>query len=473
MINKETLQDKQFQGEVTHLKLSLRSRSQSIREALAVENYDPGRVIAENMGVLVELPNTPFGKIGQKIVKGEPLSFEESFLGMIYVVSATNTALFSGLKASFEEAHGLTDVTQAQLVAPAQTFLTSMAQKELMHSLSAEEIAGMAGAGMMDVNLRLGFRPYVLETCGMGGDRGFSVNGEKQKVINLSTLSSIVLSAMGLPVLKHGSYANTSAVGSTDAIEKLGVDIGQMSFRQIKDLFDKTGFYFSDAHISKTLHDLSHNPFMRHETINHIVGPMTPPVDRDTVLNKVIGVNEGIHPQVIARAYEVMDAKGIQRIGNVAVVSGLNAPPDGIDVLSHEELEPYMVLDELSPLSSLVAIVRAGTYEGCFVISPQDFGVSLDASSLSLTNSKSVLMEANIQALSGRAGENTKYLAMNCALGLFLAEYLDRKDAIINGRLNSDYLSEAFERCFGYLMSGQALTQLDKIIEVSQEGVKE
>lgn len=472
MINKETFSDKQFQGEVTHLKLPLRGRSQSIRESLAVENYDPGRVIAENMSVLIELPHTPFGKIGQKIVKGEPLSFDESFLGMTYVVCATNTALFRGLKSRFEEAHGLDDVTQAQLVAPAQTFLTSMAQRELMHSLSPDEIAGMAGAGMMDVNLRLGFRPYILETCGMGGDRGFSVNGEKQKVINLSTLSSIVLSGMGLPVLKHGSYANTSAVGSTDAIEELGVDIGQVSFRQIKDLFDRTGFYFSDAHISKTLHDLSHNPFMRHETINHIVGPMTPPVDRDTVLNKVIGVNEGIHPEVIARAYEVMDLKGIQRIGNVAVVSGLSANPDGTDIFNHEEVEPLMILDELSPYSSLIAVVRSGVYEGCFLVTPEDFGLTLDASLLSLTNSKEILMNMNLQALGGTGRENTKYLAMNSALGLFISEYLGRTDAIINGGLNKAYLREAYDRCFAYLISGQALTQLGKIIEASQEIVK-
>lgn len=468
MITKETLLERQFQGEVTHLKLPLRSRSQLVRESLAVENYEPGRIVLENYGILVNLSSTPFGKIGQKIVKGEPLSFEEAFLGMTYVVGATNSALFNELRTGFEDAQGLDEVTQVQLIAPAQTFLTSMAQKELTHALSPEEIAGMAGAGMMDINLRLGFKPYVLETCGMGGDRGFSVNGQKQKVINISTLSSIVLSGMGLPILKHGSYANTSAVGSTDAIEELGVDIGQTSFGQIKDLFDKTGFYFSDAHVSKTLHDLSHNPFMRHETINHIIGPLTPPVSKETVLNKVIGVNEGIHPQVIARAYEVMDQRGIQRVGNVAAVSGLSKSPKEEDILNHDEMEGIMVLDELSPVSSLVAIVRNGLYEGCFVVCPEDFGISLDVSSLSLTNSKEVLMEANMRAIEGFNDENTKYLAMNSALALFISEYLGRSDAIIEGGLNKEYLKEAYRRCFEYLLSGQALVQLNKIAEISR-----
>ena len=139
-----------------------------------------------------------------------------------------------------------------------------MAQREALVGLSSEEIAGMVAASMMDINYRIGFDPYVLETGGMGGDKGFMVGGEKKKVINASTLSAILLSSIGVPVVKHGSYANTSKVGSTEAIEALGVNIYQTSAADIKQLFDQTGFYFSDAHIAKTIHDLSHYPFIRH-----------------------------------------------------------------------------------------------------------------------------------------------------------------------------------------------------------------
>lgn len=462
-------------GEVTAMPLPERARSQIVREALARENYDPARIVADNREILVYLLEMPFRVIGQKLVKGESLAFDEAFLGMTFVVGATNKGLFRELKPSFQKAHGLIHLEQPQLLGPGQTFLTAMAQKEVHGTLTAEEIAGMVAASMMDINLRLGFQPHVLETGGMGGDKGFIVNGERRKVINASTLSAFVLSALEIPVVKHGSYANTSAVGSTEAVEAVGINIYQQSLEEIERLFAGTKFYFSDAHIAKTIHDLSHSPFMRHETINHIVGPMTPPIDKGTLLHKVIGVNEGVHPRLIARAYQILNERGYQKIGNVVVVAGLSKDsPKDIDIMDKEAVRPYMLLDEVSPYSTLLAVVQNGEYKGCFVVTPEDFGTEIAPDEIQVVNTERELLAANGSALRGLGGANSDYLAMNAAIGLFATEYLGREDAIVDGKLNRDHLRACFQRCREAILSGQATRHLEKIVDVSnaKESIK-
>lgn len=453
---------------VTAIALPERARSQTVREKLAQENYDPAKIVSENEGVLRYLSDTPFRSIGQKFVKGEPLTFQEAFLGMAFVVSSTNKGIFSELKRRFQQAHELQNLDQSQLLGSAQTFLTAMAQREVTSTLTSEEVAGMVASAMMDINLRLGFKPYVLETGGMGGDKGFIVDGIKKKVINASTLSALVLSSMGIPVVKHGSYANTSAVGSTEAAEALGINIYQKSLGEIRRLFEKTGFYFSDAHIAKTIHDLSHSPFMKYETINHIIGPMTPPISKKTILNKVIGVNEGVHPSLIGSAYEILHDRGYQRVGNVAIISGLSSNfSNSIDIDNQSEIRKYMMLDEMSPYKTLIGIVQQGKYIGCFIVSPEDFGVNLNPARIQVVNGEAELLAANREALRGLSSENAKYLALNTAIGLFVVEYLGREDAVLEGELNKRYLKECFSRCMGEISSGKAATHLDKIIAAS------
>lgn len=458
-----------MQENITGLALSERARSQGVRESLAREGFDPHAVVFENAEVLSRLGETPFRVIGQKLAKGEGLGFEDSFLGMTYVVGATNRGIFNELKPTMQAAHGLLDLKQQELRGPGQTFLTAMAQKEAVGSLTSEEIAGMAAAGMMDINLRLRFSPYVLEAGGMGGDKGFVVDGIKMKVINASTLSAIALAALGIPVLKHGSYANTSAVGSTDAVEALGVNIYQSTFSDIEQLFNNTNFYFSDAHVAKTIHDLSHSPFLRHETINHIVGPMTPPVDRQTKLHKVIGVNEGVHPERIAQAYQILHEKGYQNVGNVLVVSGLNEDFEeaDVDINDPSSIKPFMMLDEASPYATLLGVVQNGINKGNFIVRPEDFGAQIPVGDVQFVNSKEALLEANGKALSGLSGANSDYLAMNASLGLLAAEYLGRDDAIVEGQLNREYLKEVFARCREVLDTGRADSHLEKIVTYS------
>lgn len=57
----------------------------------------------------------------------------------------------------------------------------------------------------------------VLEIVGTGGDGSNS--------INISTLASIIVSSIGIPVAKHGNRAASSKCGTADCLEALGVKI--------------------------------------------------------------------------------------------------------------------------------------------------------------------------------------------------------------------------------------------------------
>ena len=91
-------------------------------------------------------------------------------------------------------------------------FLTALAMK----GETIDEITACA-AGMRRHCIKLLQDRDVLEIVGTGGDDANS--------FNISTTSSIVVSAAGIPVAKHGNRAASSKSGAADVLEALGVNI--------------------------------------------------------------------------------------------------------------------------------------------------------------------------------------------------------------------------------------------------------
>lgn len=75
----------------------------------------------------------------------------------------------------------------------------------------------------------------VLEIVGTGGDGS--------NTINISTLASIVASASGIMVAKHGNRAASSRCGTADCLEALGVKI-DLEPGQMKQVLDETNMCF-------------------------------------------------------------------------------------------------------------------------------------------------------------------------------------------------------------------------------------
>jgi anthranilate phosphoribosyltransferase len=81
---------------------------------------------------------------------------------------------------------------------------------------TVDEIAGFA-MGLRAAAVPVTVADGAIDTCGTGGDRSHS--------FNISTVAAIVAAAAGARVAKHGNRAASSACGSADVLEALGVKI--------------------------------------------------------------------------------------------------------------------------------------------------------------------------------------------------------------------------------------------------------
>lgn len=420
-----------------------RRKKQVAREYLA-QGYDIHARMAEYNGFLDDLRTLPaISRLDRHIKHRGSLSFEWAFYGMCYILAATNARFFDVFRTAHQTSLG-NEFTPNKALACGTAFAQLMAAKEVFFHLTPEEVAGLTAATLMDTVFRLDVSE-VIETSGMGGDIGFRHDGATRKTINVSTLSSLVLASLGLPAVKHGSYSNTSAVGSTECIEKFGAITTANSLQEIQSVLATSNYCFLDAHLSKTIHDLSHLLMM--ETINHVVGPMTAPLCPRAALTKIMGVNEKVHPEVIAQAYTILAARRILSVKGVAVVTGLDERGTEVDPSDFEAVKWHSVLDELSPFASVVSFAYEDAFLGTFRLIPEDFGVKLDPESILVNNTEAAIQNANRRALRGEDPALTDYLAMNAALGLFTYRYLRKRHSTGPTGPNREALNDCFLVC--------------------------
>jgi anthranilate phosphoribosyltransferase len=100
-----------------------------------------------------------------------------------------------------------------------------------------DEIVGFRDA-ILEHALELHVDPMALDIVGTGGDRFGTVN--------VSTTASIVAAAAGVPVLKHGNRAASSASGSSDVLAALGIDL-TLPPERVADVFREVGISFAFA----------------------------------------------------------------------------------------------------------------------------------------------------------------------------------------------------------------------------------
>jgi anthranilate phosphoribosyltransferase len=128
-----------------------------------------------------------------------------------------------------------------------------------------------------DINLD---RETILDTCGTGG------SGTKS--FNISTTVAFVVAACGVKVAKHGNRSVSSACGSADVLERLGVNL-EVPVERVASCIAELGigFLFAPALHGAMRHAIGPRKEIGIRTIFNILGPLTNPAGAD---RQVLGV---------------------------------------------------------------------------------------------------------------------------------------------------------------------------------------
>src|SRR5207249_595563 len=176
-----------------------------------------------------------------------------------------------------------------------------------------DEIAGCASA-LRDVAVRVTVPPDAIDVVGTGGDRSNS--------FNISTVSAIVCAAAGAPVAKHGNRAASSACGSADVLEALGVriDLGPDEVaRCVAEV--GLGFMFAPRYHPAMKHAIPVRRELGVRTVFNVLGPLSNPA---RVRRQLLGVATARLGERMARVLGVLGAE------HVLVAHG----EDGLDEIS-------------------------------------------------------------------------------------------------------------------------------------------
>ncbi|MGH2498721.1 MAG: anthranilate phosphoribosyltransferase [Candidatus Limnocylindria bacterium] len=217
----------------------------------------------------------------------------------------------SGGTLTRDQARGAMGAVMAGEATPAQ--LGALLAALHVRGETVDEIAGFATAlraAAVPVDLEDG----AIDTCGTGGDRSNS--------FNISTVSAIVAAAAGARVAKHGNRAASSACGSADVLEALGVRI-DLGPEAVSACVRETGLGFMFAP--------RFHPAMRHaapvrreigiRTVFNVLGPLANPAG---VRRQLLGVPSPAFGATIARVLGELGAT------HALVVHGA----DGLDEIS-------------------------------------------------------------------------------------------------------------------------------------------
>jgi len=174
------------------------------------------------------------------------------------------------------------------------------------------ELLGLAETMLAMAN-RITVEGDAVDIVGTGGDRSHTVN--------ISTMTSVVVAAAGVPVVKHGNRAASSKSGGADVLEVLGVNI-TLGPDAVRACVDAVGIGFCFAPVFHPAFRFTGPP--RKEigipTVFNVLGPLTNPASPSAGL---IGCAFDDLAPVLARTFA-------DRGNRVLVVRG----DDGLDELT-------------------------------------------------------------------------------------------------------------------------------------------
>lgn len=289
---------------------------------------------------------------------------------------------------SYETAEAVMHEIMSGQATPVQmsSYLTAMSLK----GATIEEISASA-AGMRKHCIKLLHDVDALEIVGTGGDHSNS--------FNISTTTSIVVAAAGVPIAKHGNRSASSRCGAADVLEALGVNINispEHSAKLLKDI--NICFLFAqNYHIA-----MKYVAPVRRElgipTIFNILGPLVNPAGANMEL---MGVYDEALVEPLAKVLANLGVK------NALVVYGQDK------------------LDEISlSAATTVCEVKDGFYRS-YEITPEEFGFTRCAKEDLLGGSAVENAQITLDILAGQLGPKRDAVLLNAGAALYIARKVD------------------------------------------------
>jgi anthranilate phosphoribosyltransferase len=227
----------------------------------------------------------------------------------------------------------------------------------------------------------------LVDIVGTGGDGAHT--------FNISTASMFVAAAAGARVAKHGGRSVSSASGSADALEALGVNINLKPAQVAQTIAEiGIGFMFAPNHHAAMKHAAPVRKELGVRTIFNILGPLTNPAGAPNIMMGVF------HPDLVG-----IQARVLQQLGaKHAVVVWAR---DNMDEVS------------LGAATMVGELVDGEIRE--YEIHPEDFGLQMSSSrNLKVANAAESIAKIR-EALDNQPGPARDIVLLNTGTALYAA----------------------------------------------------
>lgn len=288
-----------------------------------------------------------------------------------------------------------------------------------------ESVAEIAAAAevMRELSERVDVseRAHLVDTCGTGGDGSCT--------FNVSTASAFVAAAAGAKVAKHGNRSVSSACGSADVLEALGVNVN-LNAAQVSECVNEIGlgFMFAPNHHRAMKFAAPVRKELKVRTLFNLLGPLTNPANAP---NQVVGV---FHPQLVSRFAAVLQSLASR---HVMIVHGV----DGVDEIS--------IAGETT-----VAELKDGAIRE-YQIQPGDYGVKTSSLAAIRVRDAGEAKEVMLKVLANEPGAARDIVCLNSGAAIYVAGC-------------ADSLGEGIERAREVIANGKAKDKLRDLIAMTQ-----
>jgi anthranilate phosphoribosyltransferase len=314
-------------------------------------------------------------------------------------------------------------VSEAQLAG----FLVALRAK----GETIDEIVGFRDA-ILEAAVPLPVSPDVLDIVGTGGDRVGTVN--------VSTTAAIIIGATGVPVVKHGNRAASSASGSSDVLGALGLELS-LDPADVASILDRTGITFAWA---GAFHPgFKHAGAVRAElgvpTVFNMLGPLCNPARAEA---NAVGVAQIERVPLITGVFRTRGATALVFRGD-----------DGLDELT------------TTGHSRIWEVTRGDIHE--HDLDPRDLDIPIADLADLIGGSPQHNAEVLRRTLAGETGPVRDIVLLNAAAGIVAFEL--SQDATQVQRPILERLRAGYDKAAAAVDDGRALAKLDQWIGVSRE----